>query len=61
VEKQPSPAEGGGVVGGQALVVVQQTVKAAHEVDYPLVVFVNQFVHVTLNLVGIVIILYLLH
>lgn len=45
----------------QALVVVQQTVKAAHEVDYPLVVFVNQFVHVTLNLVGIVIILYLLH
>jgi len=30
-------------------------------VDYPLVVFVNQFVHVTLNLVGIVIILYLLH
>ncbi|EDO08805.1 hypothetical protein BACOVA_04661 [Bacteroides ovatus ATCC 8483] len=49
------------VVGGQALVVVQQTVKAAHEVDYPLVVFVNQFVHVTLYLVGIVIILYLLH
>ena len=38
------------------LYVVQQTVKTAHEVDYPLVVFVNQFVHITLDLVGVVII-----
>ena len=44
------------VVGGQMLYIVKQSVKTAHEVDYPLVVFVNQFVHITLDLVGIVII-----
>ena len=42
------------VIGGQMLEAVQKTVKTAHEVDYPLVVLVNQFIHVTLDLVGIV-------
>ena len=41
------------VVGGQMFYIVKQSVKAAHEVDYPLVVFVNQFVHITLDLVGL--------
>ena len=34
------------------------TVKAAHEVDYPLVFFVNQFVHITLDLVELLLLLY---
>ena len=42
------------VVGSQMLEAVKQTVKTAHEVDYPLAVLVNQFIHVTLDLVGIV-------
>ena len=48
------------IVGSQSLVVVQQSVETAHEVDNPLVVFGHQFVHVTLDLVGIVILLCLL-
>ena len=34
--------------------IVQQTVEAAHEVDYPLVVLVNQFIHTFWILVGII-------
>lgn len=34
----------------------QQSVKTAHKVDYPLVVLVNQLIHITLDLVGVVII-----
>ena len=49
------------IVRGHTLVVVQQSVEAAHEVENPLVVFGHQFIHVTLDLVGIVIILYLLY
>jgi len=40
---------------------VQQAVKVVHEVDYPLVVLGNQFVHITSDLVVIVIILCLLY
>jgi hypothetical protein len=56
VGKETLTAQCRAVVGGQMLKTVKQTVEAAHEVDYPLVVLVNQFIHVTLDLVGIVII-----
>ena len=32
---------------------VQQTVEAAHKVDYPLAVLVNQFIHTFWDLVGL--------
>lgn len=42
------------VIGGQMFEAVQKTVETAHEVDYPFVVLVNQFIHVILDLVSIV-------
>jgi len=52
VGEKTLPVQCRAVAGGQMLYVVQQTVKTAHEVDYPLVVFVNQFIHVTLDFSG---------
>ena len=51
VGEETLPVQCRAVVGGQMLYVVKQTVEAAHEVDYPLVFFVNQFIHITLDLV----------
>ena len=58
VREETLPVQCRAVAGSQMLYVVQQTVKTAHEVDYPLVVFVNQFVHITLDLVELLSLLY---
>ena len=43
VGEETFPVQCRAIVGSQMLYIVQQTVEAAHEVDYPLVVFVNGY------------------
>ncbi|AAO79124.1 conserved hypothetical protein [Bacteroides thetaiotaomicron VPI-5482] len=56
VSEETLTAQCRAVIGGQVLYIIKQSVKTAHKVDYPLVVLVNQLIHITLDLVGVVII-----
>ena len=56
VSEETLTAQCRAVIGGQVLYIIKQSVKTTHKVDYPLVVLVNQLIHITLDLVGIVII-----